>query len=490
MKISRQILFAFLALVVALVSGCNSTSKPQTGSFSGSIVLSNDTGDSFLDPVDYGGVSVALYHLTKLDSTIVRINGEYPQIGVRISQETEFDHRLQSPILKTQTLADGSFTFPKLSAGHYNLVLFKENWSLRYFYNVEIKAGDNSLRDLIGECKLYPARTMNPVIQPDLVFEPNRTYVFNADTVIFGNAHFQTHSTILIAPDKRITFNGNVNISGNDGVVRITSLSQTYSTEIQEVEPFHLISFTVNSSLDIDGLVLDHSREGMEIRSKHASMGNMAIRKCINAMTIFSEDVSIKNLILSETTNRGIVAYGSLNLQKSILYNNNDACFLSEATASVYNNYVNKNYIGLRPFYGEIEVHNNCFDQNSNAIALCVSDPYIHKNNFYDNKRDIELNGYYVQQSMDYCNPTIENNNFYGNSWYYHTKGNNSVYSGEHSIVGINQNQRYPNSYYRSADLVSHIFDANNPLATNLQYVINCEPRRSMPYGLAGINNR
>ena len=85
--------FVFCILLSFTLFSCSTSTKPETGSLSGKVILVNDTGDPALDPVDYSGITVALYNLAYLDTTIVRINNQYPQIGVHINQETEFDHR-------------------------------------------------------------------------------------------------------------------------------------------------------------------------------------------------------------------------------------------------------------------------------------------------------------------------------------------------------------------------------------------------------------
>jgi len=43
------------------------------------------------DTTDFSGVTVSLYEPVELDTALVRINEKYPNIGVQISQETEFD---------------------------------------------------------------------------------------------------------------------------------------------------------------------------------------------------------------------------------------------------------------------------------------------------------------------------------------------------------------------------------------------------------------
>jgi hypothetical protein len=53
-------------------------------SFTGIVTLEGET--------DYSAVKVSLYKPVELDTALVRINQQYPNIGVQISQETMLDH--------------------------------------------------------------------------------------------------------------------------------------------------------------------------------------------------------------------------------------------------------------------------------------------------------------------------------------------------------------------------------------------------------------
>jgi len=82
---------------------------PNTGTLTGIVLLEGQT--------NHGGITVALYKLAELDTTILRYNREYPNVGFPISQATEFacapafwrDHRLGKVIAESKTNPDGSF---------------------------------------------------------------------------------------------------------------------------------------------------------------------------------------------------------------------------------------------------------------------------------------------------------------------------------------------------------------------------------------------
>ncbi|HQB50530.1 MAG TPA: carboxypeptidase-like regulatory domain-containing protein, partial [Candidatus Cloacimonas sp.] len=125
LKTHSWIILSLIVLIFAFL--CNSCStKANKGTISGTVTLFNDIPDYYIEnPMDFSGVTVALYKTAVLDTTLVRINQQYPQIGVQITQETEFDHRNFKPLKVTTTDAIGKFSFPSLTPGDYNIVIWK-----------------------------------------------------------------------------------------------------------------------------------------------------------------------------------------------------------------------------------------------------------------------------------------------------------------------------------------------------------------------------
>ncbi len=85
--------FVLLFLFSFFLTTCStSTNSDKQVVFSGTVTLEGES--------DFSGVTVSLYNLVELDTALVRINQDYPNIGVQISQETEFDHREQNKIIQ------------------------------------------------------------------------------------------------------------------------------------------------------------------------------------------------------------------------------------------------------------------------------------------------------------------------------------------------------------------------------------------------------
>ena len=113
--------------ILLLLCACGEPpTAPETGTLTGKVTLEGQTNHS--------GISVALYKLAELDTTILRYNREYPlarrvfggNVGFPISQATEFacpptlfgracppgvwrNHLLREVAAETKTNKDGSF---------------------------------------------------------------------------------------------------------------------------------------------------------------------------------------------------------------------------------------------------------------------------------------------------------------------------------------------------------------------------------------------
>ena len=97
----------FLLTILSLSFACSkSPTRPDTFSLAGTVHLEGQE--------DHSGVMVALYHLVELDTAVVRLQKEFPFVGVPISQQTEFDHRMGEAVYMIKTKSDDSFHFSEV----------------------------------------------------------------------------------------------------------------------------------------------------------------------------------------------------------------------------------------------------------------------------------------------------------------------------------------------------------------------------------------
>jgi len=108
--------------MVLLLSYGYCTKSPtdsETGSLSGNVYLENKT--------NHNGIKIALYELAELDTTILRYNRLYPNVGFPISQATEFDHRLGEVAAEAETKQDDSFKIDREKEGVGDLVIHEKH---------------------------------------------------------------------------------------------------------------------------------------------------------------------------------------------------------------------------------------------------------------------------------------------------------------------------------------------------------------------------
>ena len=491
--------FTLSIIMALLLISCSSTTETKTGNLSGTVILNNDTGNSVLDPADYSGVTVALYRPAVLDTTLVRINSEYPNIGVQINQQTEFDHRLQTPVKTATTNADGSFNISKIPAGEYNLVVLKDGWGVRYLFDLSIAEGDNTLTAKNFQLdksaiELHPETVLSGIIMEPIIFAPYHVYRFTQNTTLTGTVEFNENALLILDNGVQVDIYGEVSCNAINAYFRITSATGIYSAGTQSaLEQFYQIHFVNQTNpVVVSKMIFEHSVSGLQFDNAEVTITNSIIRDNSHiAAALFCNTSLISDCVFQNNADEGIMAYYSTQIERCIFLNNYYNCLITEAVSLVQNNYFIDNYLGLRPVYGNNEISYNCFDRNTVAISLGASSPLIARNNFYDNEIDIEMNQNWTQQSFDYCDPSIQYNNFMGDGLYISLFGNHAVHADNPILLpGAIGNKIYPRNYFIASDLTLHIYDANHPLVSpDYIYTVSVIPRSYSQISPSGIQN-
>jgi len=505
----RSIWIVLAVLLLLLGFSCSESTSPKTGKLSGRVVLVNDTGDTSLDPVDFSGVTVALYELAVLDSSIVRINQEYPHIGVQISQETEFDHRLQNPVAVVISDADGNYEFTKIPYGDYNLSVMKQGWGFRYLYNIEVtdSRSDNTLRFISPQgstpqeqsssnnhnnsrrqVTLYPETSLAQTVASSIIFKQDHVYLAPSDVTVLSDVVIEGGTVIALAEGTRIVFHGNVTYEGTGKFVRFTSHDSVDSLPSgHRVEPklFDKAFFNGSYDYNLSNVIFEYSMNGFGVGGGSFSLSQSILRRN-GAVALEASSVSgdLMNVLFVLNPHVAISSSSPIDVIKSILCGSREAITIQMADSTIKNSYFCDNWIALRFLMGEPSITNNAFDRNTYAISPCASDPYIAYNNFYNNVQDIETNRYWGGTHV-FCNPTVSFNNFFSSRFYVNLFGRNSYYAGT-SGSGVLQNQIYPNNYLMATDIQNHIFDANYP-DSGIDYSVSFTPRFTSRVQSAGL---
>ncbi|MDD5689377.1 MAG: hypothetical protein PHQ76_03750 [Caldisericia bacterium] len=487
LKTRSYILISLIVLILAFL--CNSCStNANKGTISGKVILFNDIPDLFIDnPIDFSGVTVALYKTAELDTTLVRINQQYPQIGVQITQETEFDHRNFDPIKVVTTDADGKFSFPSLSAGNYNLVLWKTDWGIRYICSVRAEEKENNN---LGTIELYPATSYDsPLVNEPTIFKSDHSYFVLTDVNFMSSVEFQPRTQIFINPTCMLKFYGAVitpEFTSSQDMWKITSGKEIYSTS-QVTMDFDGYYSTVNfygDQVNIKSGVVRYGSNGIStINIINNSINNMVFRNCGIALTINQGNLDVEYLICSNCENTGLQYTANVGtnfnvsiarcifkniIQRGVSIEGADNCninncyFYNNSDRSINlmrsNSMINNNEFNLTYYY--IYCHRGCLHNE------------IHFNNFFNSNRGINLRG---------AINNLNNNNFYGLSGGFIY----ILYYGLPPYTQVSADVNAINNYWAVEEVSQYLDDAEDD--PRCPYHIIYLPKLANPIQNAGI---
>lgn len=404
-----------IALLVFVGLMCmNSCTKVSTGSLCGKVVLENDSEDPANDPVDYSGITVALYEIPELDTTITRINTEYPQTGVQISTETQFDHRDYSPLRSTQTTGDGSYSITDIDPGIYVLVLLKELWGIRYICSVSIeKAVDSDL----GIATLYPEKICESYTEAGFNFLADHTYHVNQiSTTFMGAVSVEPKAQIYVEPGCSVRFMGSVAFPGESDINNawvFKAAKNMYDISGAGIEPadyYSSVEFQ-GASVDIKNGVFRHLGNAVLCSGNSNEVSDVIVQYCGAGLMFNSGPANVHNSIICNGNSMGIninsTTIQGVNIESVVVLNMGDAVFIyTNGSYNISNCYFFGNNYAIRPYYSTGTISNNAFEENRIDIhQYGVSVPTV-----------ITYNDFFYSRSLGVFprgGATINHNNFY-----------------------------------------------------------------------------
>lgn len=502
-----------LALMLILFSsffivGCTPSTKPKTGSLSGTVLLVNDTSDPSLDPPDHSGIHVNLYSSVPIDTTLARINQEHPGIGIIMDQAWTFDHREHTPAKTVITSVDGSFKLENIKPGRYNLVVYKNEWGVKYLHDITINEGENSLSKYSAHNKnptssiiphqyrdaivLNPLIKLSSVVQSSITFVADHVYLIQGDLSVLAPAEIEPGAVILVEPGHKIDFYDTLTSQTSEGKFWITSSYGFYGDgpdPASSSDRFQRISHNGDSQLTLSSGRISFVQDGFAINSNDALLDKLLLTKGGLAILGNGQNSQISNSVFCEFSDRSLYLTANASINGNIFAHNHDNMVIMDIPCEVRDNYFANNWLAIRPIYGDIWIHHNAFMNNRWAISTVASDPLIEFNNFFGSIRYcIQTQVNYVQVYQDYSNPLIRSNNFFATSGiavsikpdehegYYH-----SYWLGVVNDVDAKMN------YWKAPDPSAVINDAEDN--TDYQFRVLYMPKVANQIMSAGIYN-
>ncbi len=471
---------AIIIICTIALAGCNSSTESKTGSLSGRITLLNDTGDPSLDPVDFSGVTVALYQLTVLDTTIVRLNANHPNIGIQISQETEFDHRLQKPVAVVETDASGAYSFKGINVGTYNLAVMSPQWAVHYAYNVSISEGNQS----IGDIELKRMIDVSGYIMEPFVFLGDRSYTVSESVYFTQPVTIHTGSNIYVNSNTSVKFFSDLAVvqDQSNPYWKIDVLYSLYSPQKVTIgidRYYTDITLYTNQS-DFSHALVRHLGDGIGFMSGFGHITNVDIKNYKSGVSFNQARGEISNSSLRNGDQKGVHALSmteSLTIQKSIVQNTKEGILAYTGGGfTIEDCYFVGNETGIKPQVTSGNIRYNNFDRNRYDMFFANSTVNVFNNNFF----------YSTHTSITPTDYTkVYDNNFYRTARYFI-----SVRKSFGSYTYVLRDLDAKNNYWAVSDIDRYLLDANDndsyPGAACPHYVIYL-PKRYSKVLTAGI---
>ncbi len=467
-----------VVLLLSFLFSCTkATESTPTWIISGTVTLVNDTGNANKTPHNNAGITVCVYQLAELDSTLVRLNLQNPSIGTVINQKTEFDHRLQAPVSYTVTDSSGHFEIANIPNGEYNIVIFKEGWGMRYILNHQ--ASESSPL----EVELFPETTLSGVIDSNVILKSFHNYIVTEHVTLLNNASivFEGNSLLRINPGKNIDVYGEIAFNGSAESPIIITSNDKLNT-ITKYEPGNIAYFgrvrvctegNINNNI-ISNIILSFSLNGISNyvngvlfsknfskHSQHAytaeSVNNSSTENC----TFNKVDKPIR-YNFAPSKNSYIQKNNIINCQTGIILEN-------QSSPQISNNFILNSETGIYSYnICESKINNNLISSLTIGIAVVGQcNENIEFNTIYSEKCiDIPAHGSLFDSVAQITNNNLKCSTFY-------------IYLGLKNSLNINAT----NNYYFDTNLptiLNSIFDRSDMVPSDPYYYetgfVNVEP--------------
>lgn len=411
-----------LAVLLLLLSCDSSTSSSEKGDLTGSIFLEN------MD--DHSGITIELYNLADLDPEIVKINNEYPNIGVIVNQQTDFDHRVESPISSTSTDNNGEFKVSNIPVGTYNLVARKDGWGWRNIYEVQITESSNSVNSKKENIYLYPEQVISGTIIESIIIEPFHHLIVEEDVLFLPNSYFELkpNAVCRINGGKKIEIMGGCKLQGlKDNYFVVTSNSVSKNKNIEYYSTFVIEEgATISNNIIVYG---DFKYGNIPMYSKinEIVFSNSVISNCYSGiyLSFINNGTAVNNLArnVEGESNAGIyfeqVTQGDI--MNNITINCTNGIMVKDYCDPQISNNINlNNFYGIQLFASNSIVTHNTIDNCTYGMRLCgISQPQVSLNQILNSEYGFFLgySGYYTA-----VQPAIHNNNISSSRYFYYVR--------------------------------------------------------------------
>jgi len=396
--------YLFILLLLSNISiqflSCDESTKPETVTFSGIVILEGET--------DHSNAKVMLFRPMEIDTALTNLNVRYPGIGIELNQRTEFYWREHNPEYQTKTNSAGAWKIEEINPGNYHIVAIADSFGWKVIYNANEINNDIILKKAIiwngfySQSQTLPASSFVQV-------EGNTTFQNGTNLTIEAGSIIEFRNNSILEVNDQLTING---VSGNE--VYFVSQDTMNTSQLRLIESnnallnivcfFYIkngIYFKSSNFVVIQKCKFENAQYALDLFDCIESMiSNNIINNMQNGITMQRSSVNINKNQFINISNHGVQSGGEGNLQ--LRYNVIKNC----------GNYgLMTNPFGVSGITSTIDIFNNDFVNNSNHI-------------FVGRHADVKANyNNYIDETDYIVNTTTEDDidtvNFKHNYWDY-----------------------------------------------------------------------
>jgi len=492
-----------IALVFFFTSSCSNPIEVISGELEGQVILVNDSEFNQEYITDFSGISVALYKTLSLDSIIVDLNKTYPNLGVKISQETEFDHRLDEPFAVKKTTQDGRFEFKNIPVGRYNFIALKEGWGSRECFDINISAGHNSIEGISSDgIVLYKEMSISGVVDYEITMLPYHHYVIEDETYLAEGARLNVNSfsTIRINPGGSLNLIGaELTANSTEGLFKIISNHLYFRTGgvvgVEKYDGVKIYEGTLVTGGVVQNAVIRDGVYSLYNQVPDVKFMNMRVMGEVSGLYLYGKQpeatCEVSNIVLSGT---GLPEQSSLVLHNlsnvtvdnCIVFDNSIGVSVREVGyAEIRNSYLSNDDIDIRLYNGSEAVVTNCsFKGNTGVENSRGSKVSCFFNDF---RTSIGIDNIFVGGTTGFpytAYITANNNNFYCTQFSVRTRAR--FYSKDIIYFDVTNNYWGTES---EQDIRRKIWDRGNEDMAGSQYDQLMAVFKYVPFRITPINN-
>lgn len=325
-------------------------------------------------------MKVKVYEPIEIDSVLLAWNKEYPNVGIQVSQKTEFNPFSETPVAETVTDKDGEWEIKGLPECEYHVVFDAGEKGFTILYNQSMKSFQVNLKNAV----ILEGGYSSPINIPA-----------NSVCVVKGIVNLNMGASLTIGSGSVIIFDSDAKLVVYDKVV----LQGTVESPIFIFANYHE---------NIASIVVENANN---VSVSHSYF--LGLEKGLYCKNIANVDINYSRFKNSENCFE-FFACMNINVYNNIISDGNIGIIMNNSPGSISFNYILKcSEIGIQTVAErDKSIINNVIALNSNGIQVNLMNAFgVEVNKVNVSRNDFIQNNIHVKTFLN-TRPSFNYNNF------------------------------------------------------------------------------